>query len=165
MDDLHNYFWSDSQIVLAYIKNESKRFHVYVANRIQLIRDCCKVDEWHYISTKENPADDASRGLELNNMSGICSHRWFCGPKFLHEQEVPTFLGQNLSLDDNEPEVKVSSFLSLTDQSDMLEHLTCFSSWFKAKRALANSIKICKFLYEKSVKKEQVYFQYCDDRH
>ena len=162
MDDLHNYFWSDSQIVLAYIKNESKRFHVYVANRIQLIRDCCKVDEWHYIPTKENPADDASRGLELNNMSGICSHRWFCGPKFLHEQEVPTFLGQNLSLDDNDPEVKVSSFLSLTDQSDMLEHLTCFSSWFKAKRALANSIKICKFWYEKSVKKEQVYFQYCD---
>ena len=162
MDDLHNYFWSDSQIVLGYIKNESKRFHVYVANRIQLIRDCCKVDEWHYIPTKENPADDASRGLELNNMSGICSYRWFCGPKFLHEQEVPTFLGQNLSLDDNDPEVKVTSFLSLIDQSDMLEHLTCFSSWFKAKRALANSIKICKFWYEKSVKKEQVYFQYCD---
>ena len=33
-----SYFWSDSQIVLGYIKNESPRFHVFVENRVSTIR-------------------------------------------------------------------------------------------------------------------------------
>ena len=32
-------FWTDSQTSLQYIKNESKRFHTYVTNRIAEIRD------------------------------------------------------------------------------------------------------------------------------
>ena len=32
-------FWADSRVVLGYINNEAKRFHVYVANRVQQIRD------------------------------------------------------------------------------------------------------------------------------
>ena len=43
------YFWCDSQIVLAYINNEAKRFHVFVANRVQYIRDHTKADQWQYI--------------------------------------------------------------------------------------------------------------------
>ena len=30
-------FWSDSKVVLEHISNEARRFHVYVANRVQLI--------------------------------------------------------------------------------------------------------------------------------
>ena len=33
------FFWTDSRVVLGYISNEAKRFHVYVANRVQEIRD------------------------------------------------------------------------------------------------------------------------------
>ena len=33
-------FWTDSRVVLGYISNESKRFHVFVANRVQQIRKC-----------------------------------------------------------------------------------------------------------------------------
>ena len=32
-------FWSDSMSVLRYIKNETKRFHTFVANHISMIRD------------------------------------------------------------------------------------------------------------------------------
>ena len=32
-------YWTDSKAVLGFINNESRRFHVYVANRVQLIRD------------------------------------------------------------------------------------------------------------------------------
>ena len=32
-------FWTDSQVVLAYLKNDVKRFKTFVANRIQLIKD------------------------------------------------------------------------------------------------------------------------------
>ena len=33
------YFWTDSKVVLGYIHNESRRFHVYVANMINVIRE------------------------------------------------------------------------------------------------------------------------------
>lgn len=32
------YFWTDSQVVLGYVSNEARRFHVFVANRVQRIR-------------------------------------------------------------------------------------------------------------------------------
>ena len=31
-------FWMDSRVVLSYIHNETKRFHVFVGNRVQFIR-------------------------------------------------------------------------------------------------------------------------------
>ena len=31
-------FWTDSEVVLAYIRNEVKRFKIFVANRIELIK-------------------------------------------------------------------------------------------------------------------------------
>ena len=40
--DLHIYqafFWTDSQVVLGYIKNESRKFKIFVANRVQQIQD------------------------------------------------------------------------------------------------------------------------------
>ena len=35
-------FWSDSTAVLQYIKNEDKRFHTFVANRLAVIHDGSK---------------------------------------------------------------------------------------------------------------------------
>ena len=53
-------FWTDSQVVLGYINNDSRRFKIFVANRVQFIRDNTDIEQWHYISTHDNPADDAS---------------------------------------------------------------------------------------------------------
>lgn len=33
------YFWTDSKVILGYINNEVKRFHVFVANCVQRIRE------------------------------------------------------------------------------------------------------------------------------
>ncbi|XP_038565592.1 uncharacterized protein LOC119896177 [Micropterus salmoides] len=56
-------FWTDSTTVLKYIFNETKRFHTYVANRVSTIRESTDKDQWRYVNTKDNPADEASRGL------------------------------------------------------------------------------------------------------
>ena len=34
---IREHLWTDSQVVLGYINNESKRFKVFVTNRVQLI--------------------------------------------------------------------------------------------------------------------------------
>ena len=57
-------YHTDSETVLRYIANEQQRFHVFVVNRVQLIRDHSHLNQWRYVDTKENPADDASRGLD-----------------------------------------------------------------------------------------------------
>ena len=53
------YFWTDSKVVLVYIPNESSRFHVFVANRVQEIQENTSVDQGKYFESKHNPADEA----------------------------------------------------------------------------------------------------------
>ena len=74
-------YHTDSVTVLRYIANDQKRFHVYVANRVQLIRNLSDPNQWRYVNTKENPADDASRGLDASTLTE--QQRWVKGPKFL----------------------------------------------------------------------------------
>nr|XP_055065256.1 uncharacterized protein LOC129447515 [Misgurnus anguillicaudatus] len=74
-------FWTDSQTVLKYIANNAKRFHTFVANRVTVIRDATDVVQWRHIGTKLNPADDASRGMSIENF--LKAKRWIQGPEFL----------------------------------------------------------------------------------
>ena len=39
-------FWTDSEIVLKYIANESRRFHVFVSNRVSVIQQITKLEQW-----------------------------------------------------------------------------------------------------------------------
>lgn len=41
-------FFTDSRVVIGYIKNESKRFFTYVANRVDKIRRLSEPEDWHY---------------------------------------------------------------------------------------------------------------------
>ena len=61
--NLKQFFWTDSKVVLGYINNDAKRFHTFVANRVQIIRSNTDTKKWRHIDTKNNPADHASRGL------------------------------------------------------------------------------------------------------
>ena len=56
-DNVANFLWTDSKVVLGYISNESRRFHVFVANRVQQIRDNTTENQWNSIESKQNPAD------------------------------------------------------------------------------------------------------------
>ena len=63
------YFWVDSMVALGWIKNEAKRFHVYVANRVQTIHDHTDANSWFYVPSALNPSDDASRGISARQFS------------------------------------------------------------------------------------------------
>ncbi|KAL7842594.1 hypothetical protein SRHO_G00242830 [Serrasalmus rhombeus] len=47
------FFWTDSQVVLAYINNESRMFHGFVANRVQLIRENTDPSQWGYENSRK----------------------------------------------------------------------------------------------------------------
>ncbi|XP_027881704.1 uncharacterized protein LOC114149792 [Xiphophorus couchianus] len=81
------FFWTDSQVVLSYINNEARRFHVFVANRVQIIRANTNPNQWNHVDTTENPADHASRGLCA---SEILTTNWLTDPEFLWvEERIP----------------------------------------------------------------------------
>ena len=56
-DNITEYFWTDSEIVLCYLRNDAKRFHIYVANRIQQIKNSTTIDQWQHVKSENNPAD------------------------------------------------------------------------------------------------------------
>ena len=132
-------YWTDSTTVLKYIRNDKKRFHVFVANRVQTIRDATNPNQWRYVRTDVNRADDSSRGLKGHELSK--QHRWMTGPNFLWlpESEWPQL---PTDLDDvplNDPEVKKVLVYSLNveENADLLKRLTRFSEWHHMKRSIA----------------------------
>ena len=58
-----SFYWTDSTCVLRYIANSETRYKTFVANGVAAIREQSIPSQWHYVGTKVNPADDASRGL------------------------------------------------------------------------------------------------------
>jgi len=79
-------FWTDSMSVLRYVKNESKRFHTFVANRITTIRDGSTPDQWYHVEGAMNPGDHTSRGLSADAFLN-CTE-WLLGPEFLWKCEL-----------------------------------------------------------------------------
>ena len=67
--------------MLRYISNDQKRFQVCVANRVQTIRNLLDPSQWKYVDTRENPADDASRGLDAKALNE--QQRWLRELRFL----------------------------------------------------------------------------------
>ena len=102
-EDTHEYFWTDSKVVLGYISNEARRFHVYVENRVQRIRESSDPSQWRYVATGENPADHASRGLGADE---LLASNWFTGTSFLWENELPKEEINKEETAMNDPEVK-----------------------------------------------------------
>ena len=100
-------FWSDSQTTLQYIKNETKRFQTYVANRVTEIREVTSPDQWRHCPGRVNPADDASRGLNPQKLSS--QHRWWRGPDFLWETEDRWPSAKYEEVPDSDPEVRASA--------------------------------------------------------
>ncbi len=60
-------YHSDSTTVLQYIANERQRFTVFVANHVRVIRDFSSPDQWRYIPSEHNPADEGSHRMTKEN--------------------------------------------------------------------------------------------------
>ena len=160
--DASHHFWTDSSVVLGYIVNDAKRFHVFVGNRVQQIRDQTSPSQWKYVSTKDNPADIASRGATV---SELIKSNWLTGPQILWNQELPEcddIIDIECLKDD--PEVKkvqtFSVFESEVRTSSILDRLERFSDWNKAKRAIANCLRFKKLLMN-CLDKEKSSGNYC----
>ena len=139
ISEVEEFLWTDSQVVLNYISNESKRFKVFVANRVQMIRNNTNLSQWNYVKSADNPADSASWGL--NRAKEAKMKQWFEGPTFLklpkdswnHKQEIGP-------LESSDPEVKCNVNL-VEIKENILTKFENTSNWDKMKRVMALVLK------------------------
>ena len=148
-EDVDEVFWTDSKVVKAYIHNDSRRFHTYVANRVHQIREHTSPEQWKYVQTSDNPADDASRGLSPKNLSR--ESRWIKGPEFLWSPNCTWHKSNEeelITISEDDKEVKKASTMTTTlkKHATLLERLEYFSSWYRAKRAVAVCLRYIKKL-------------------
>ncbi len=159
-------FWTDSASVLKYIKNETSRFRVFVANRVTEILKASQTSEWRYIDSASNPADVASRGSAVSAF--LENKTWTSGPAFLllPKSEWPDNLIDVERLDVSDPEVKKgieNNSIQLKEEDDVISRLiNHFSSWFRLKRAVAWILRFKNLLLSLSQKRKLLSFALAD---
>jgi hypothetical protein len=138
-------FWTDALTVLRYINNEEKKWKIFVANRISEIREHTEPTQWRYVPSHLNPADDATRGLQVQMLCD--SSRWLNGPDFLCQSEnhwpVQPQISSVVDHDEELRRPSASTFLTartLTKTPANVGNLIKvedYSSWFRLLRHTA----------------------------
>ena len=155
-DEMKIFYWTDSKVVLGYIANDARRFHVFVSNRVQQIRDLTSPSQWRYVDTKSNSADFASRGMSAEYI--ISRTEWWNGPKYLWElidYDQGYIDDDTAALSHDDPETKKISSFAVQVQEDLViaDRLQHFSNWHKAKKAVAVCLRFKENSSQRSMKK------------
>ncbi|GFX04731.1 integrase catalytic domain-containing protein [Trichonephila clavipes] len=69
------YLWTDSSIVLAWIKKPLPQLKTFVRNRVSIIQELTESDFWKHVNSENNPADILSRGAEAT-LANIRNSFW-----------------------------------------------------------------------------------------
>jgi hypothetical protein len=162
MSIVESLFWTDSDIVICYIKNKSLRFNVFVGNRVAEIRQATDPSQWNHVAGKENPADLLTRGIDFTSMD---TDKWLHGPQFLHTyvSEWPVHdCSDEVSASD--PEVKkISGKVQpiVCHAVEVSEHpvdklANHYASWFRLRKAVTWWLRLKDYLQKKSPVKGRI---------
>ncbi|CAG7720249.1 unnamed protein product, partial [Allacma fusca] len=137
------YFWSDSRTVLCWIRSEKRNFKQFVGHRIGEILESTQVNEWHWVPTLDNPADDGTRSSSATDFSINC--RWHRGPDFLKYEKSgwpkePSM--KNVVLPAEEMKKELVCLVNVIPVFEF-PNINRFSSWLKTIRTTA---WCCRFL-------------------
>ena len=123
-------FLSDSSIVISWIRSQAREFKPFVSARIAEIQSKSEPCQWRHISGEFNVADDVSRGIPAQELTGSWKH----GPAFLQlpEEQWPN---ESLPTTDQRKEDQAERRKPRTvlqvNRHDREEVIPCknFSSW------------------------------------
>jgi hypothetical protein len=136
--NLHNarkIFWTDSSIVLAWIKTPPHLLKTFVANRVTEITSLTAASKWRHISGKVNPADILSRGAFPEEI--VNNHLWFSGPEFLKLDECMWPKSDLNNIVQNVPETRVAMLTTTRKILPEMPVLTKYSDLNKLQRVMA----------------------------
>lgn len=83
--DIGYHLWTDSSVVLSWLRKPPSSLKQYASNRVAYIQENTDIHQWHHIRSESNPADCASRGL---SPAELRRHPlWWNGPTDILEKE------------------------------------------------------------------------------
>lgn len=75
------FMWSDSMVVLHWLKKTPSDLKTFVGNRVAKIQTASQPRWWSHVESADNPADMLSRGSSVSEL--LASEKWLKGPKWL----------------------------------------------------------------------------------
>lgn len=141
--EVEMYAYSDNQTVLAWIKSHPNHYNVFVANRITEVQLLTNVKIWSFVSTDDNPADCASRGIFPSELK---DHKlWWNGPDWLSKPQEH-WPSNEASYETELEKRKITSFTHLTVHVKEEEYLvTILKKHSSLARLLWNTAYVTKF--------------------
>jgi Pao retrotransposon peptidase/Protein of unknown function (DUF1759)/Family of unknown function (DUF5641)/Putative peptidase (DUF1758)/Integrase zinc binding domain len=124
--------FTDSKVLLAWIKGTKHLTDPYVANRVDKIKEFTSAAEWKYVKSSENPADCATRGLNPEALTNF--ELWWHGPNWLKQsqnewdtQEITKSVVVNLNICSSDNNERKNMF----ERYDSLKHQTRIFAFIK----------------------------------
>ncbi|CAK1584061.1 unnamed protein product [Parnassius mnemosyne] len=127
--------WTDSTIVLAWLSSHPSRWKTFIANRVSEILNILNRDQWSHVSSTDNPADCASRGVNPSECEAI--PLWKAGPAWLKDTNMEY---DRKELSDTDLEEKGKKVCHVT-REDEFELWIKFSSLQKLTRVIAYCLR------------------------
>ncbi|XP_044757729.1 uncharacterized protein LOC123315893 [Coccinella septempunctata] len=128
--------YSDSNVALSWIRSSPYKWTCFVSNRVTLIQEKVPPSVWNHVTSGDNPADPASRGVAPVALLKLSL--WWAGPSWLQWPECDWPTNHNISFETNE-ERRQSVFATIIDEEkDFLQNLLDnVSSFPKVQRVVA----------------------------
>jgi hypothetical protein len=148
-------YFTDSKDVLGWITNTQTQFPRYVASRRNRICEISTPKQWHYISTKENPADLGTRPISVMELQNSA---WIKGPDFLRLETPIPIEQQKLKSDVTLYTAPMYSFFHATTRH-ATEDITTGVAWehklqrTKEEQTLRNDMEASQYL-QRQMQKE-----------
>ena len=76
------YCWTDTQIFIGWIRQQTKTWKVWIQNRVNKIRNFLHLNSWKFIQTNKNPADIGTRRTKPDSL--LSKTLWWKGPSLLN---------------------------------------------------------------------------------
>ncbi|KMQ90228.1 hypothetical protein RF55_10034, partial [Lasius niger] len=120
INDIH--LWTDSTIVIGWIRTYPSTLKTFVANRVSEIQALGLQELWHHVSSAENPADILSRGATVEELKN--RDLWWHGPKWLRGGAWPEQPESVIEL----PEKKATiNLVAITEPANVLPDVSSFT--------------------------------------
>ena len=136
--------WTDSMVILHWIRRQSSCWKPFVANRVLEIQSTWDPECWHYCANKDNPADLLTRGLTCDNL--ISNGQWWNGPQWLSlplEYQPVKQPNEDIPPEACEEERRVTRVCTAVAVKPFIE-MSRYSTWIKLIRVTAYVLKAVK---------------------